>query len=200
MVKRGSKSPFHCALRSSEKSEWCWSVVFESESEDEAAEVERKAIASISKSQSLNIRLGGHYGGKYPDLPKDHPAKSHMRNRAGNPITEDRRNQMSTHSKVAKKFRKLSDDDIQYIRDNPDGLNQPTLARRFGVDQSYISRVRRGVKFKRHISAETWATLDYDFIMKNKGIITGVNLAKKFNTTVTVISWILNGHVKPPVS
>ena len=197
MARRGSNSPFHSALRDGNLSDWSWSILFQSENDVEASEMEKEEISRTPLGSSLNIRLGGHFGGLYPDLPKNHPLKVYMRNRLGKPITEKIRLKFSAQSKISKKFRKLTDDDIQYIISNPDGLSKSAIARKLGVDPSYVSRTSRGVKAKRHVSEETWANLDYEFIMRNKGIITGADLAKKFNTTVTVISWILNGHVKP---
>ena len=47
-------------------------------------------------------------------------------------------------------FAKLTNEQVVYIRENPDGLNQYELAEKFGVQQSTISEIQRGKKY-RHV-------------------------------------------------
>lgn len=46
---------------------------------------------------------------------------------------------------------KLTEDDVLYIRANPDALTQSALARRFGTQQSQISRIRHRHQW-RHVA------------------------------------------------
>lgn len=43
---------------------------------------------------------------------------------------------------------KFTDEQIIYIRENPDGLNTVQLAEKFGVKPSIISRIQRGQRYK----------------------------------------------------
>lgn len=45
-----------------------------------------------------------------------------------------------------KSIRKLTDEDIQYIRNNPNNLMQKELAKMFGVTRGHISMIRTGKK------------------------------------------------------
>lgn len=43
---------------------------------------------------------------------------------------------------------KLSEEDVKYIRQNPDKLDQSSLARKFGLHQSRISEIKNGRTYK----------------------------------------------------
>jgi hypothetical protein len=135
-TKRGSKIPFHCALRNTQFKGWLWErlgVHFE-KVEAEAAEV--GAIRSLKPT--LNVRSGGAGGGNWPA----HHPHGGWKNLGKTASPEVKAWFRKFHSERPRKRTHDRQEMRRLFRE--EGLNFSEIARRLACDAALVSRVLRG--------------------------------------------------------
>jgi len=187
-AKRGARrSAFAKALLASPVAAFAWEVVATAGNQKDLDALEDQFITkfdSMVEGSGYNHRRGGNGGKASPT------AIANMRAaKVGKCPTMATRDKLSRAKKRLRGSR-LSMRAMAEIRSNPLGLSQTQLARKLGVDPSYVSILQRGVKPKLCISQELRDRIEFGYVKQNPECLTQAQLAKKFQTNTTVISWI----------
>lgn len=98
--------------------------------------VGRKQTEETKLKKSISMKLNGHIPPSWKGLKRG-------------PVSEEwRQKQHNSHVNQKSCHRKLSEDDVRYIRNNPENLSCIKLARRFNIAKCSILNILHGISYR----------------------------------------------------